>query len=192
MIRSLLRRWLSVAVVILAASGVSAGPAAAQANAQFTAEQLLAAGTNFFTQAAGNLASLIERAVSQFGLPNGYILGRTAGGALLGGVRFGEGTLYTQNAGTQRVFWIGPSVGFDIGGDASQTMMLVYGLPYPEAVYQRFFGVNGTAYVVGGVGMTVLTNNNITVVPIVAGVGARLGFSIGYLKFTADRTMNPF
>jgi hypothetical protein len=135
---------------------------------------------------------VIEEAISRFGLPNGYILGQTAGGAIIGGVRIGEGTLYTQNAGTLPVYWIGPSIGFDVGADASQTMMLVYNLPNVEAVYQRFFGVSGSAFVVGGVGMTVLTNSGVTVVPIVSGLGARIGFNIGYLKFTPTRTVNPF
>lgn len=191
MIRSLVKRFLAAAVVAVAFAG-TAQQASAQANAQYTGDQLVAAGTGFFTQLSGNLASVIEEAISRFGLPNGYILGQTAGGAFIGGVRIGEGTLYTQNAGTLPVHWIGPSIGFDVGGDASQTMMLVYNLPSVEAVYQRFFGVSGSAFLVGGIGMTVLTNNNITVVPIVSGLGARLGFNIGYLKFTPTRTINPF
>lgn len=192
MIRSLLKRCLAVSALIAALSGVSTAPASAQADTQFTGDQLVAAGNNFFTQLSGNLAAVIEEAISRFGLPNGYILGQTAGGAFVGGVRIGEGVLYTQNAGTLGVHWIGPSVGLDFGGDASQTMMLVYNLPNTAAIYQRYFGVNGAAYVVGGVGMTVLTNDNITVVPIVSGLGARIGFSLGYLKFTPERTLNPF
>ncbi|MCW5714372.1 MAG: DUF1134 domain-containing protein [Bauldia sp.] len=191
MIRSLVKRFLAAAVVAFAVAG-TAQQASAQANAQYTGDQLVAAGNSFFTQLSGNLASVIEEAISRFGLPNGYILGQTAGGAIIGGVRIGEGTLYTQNAGTRPVYWIGPSIGFDVGADASQTMMLVYNLPSVEAVYQRFFGVSGSAFVVGGVGMTVLTNSGITVVPIVSGLGARLGFNIGYLKFTPTRTVNPF
>ena len=191
MIRSLVKRFLAAAVVSLAVAG-TAQQASAQANTQYTGDQLVAAGNSFFTQLSGNLASVIEEAISRFGLPNGYILGQTAGGAFIGGVRIGEGTLYTQNAGTLPVYWIGPSIGFDVGADASQTMMLVYNLPNVEAVYQRFFGVSGSAFVVGGVGMTVLTNSGITVVPIVSGLGARLGFNIGYLKFTPTRTVNPF
>lgn len=191
MIRSLVKRFLAAAVVSLAVAG-TAQQASAQANAQYTGDQLVAAGNSFFSQLSGNLASVIEEAISRFGLPNGYILGQTAGGAFIGGVRIGEGTLYTQNAGTLPVYWIGPSIGFDVGADASQTMMLVYNLPNVEAVYQRFFGVSGSAYVVGGVGMTVLTNSGVTVVPIVSGLGARLGFNIGYLKFTPTRTVNPF
>ncbi len=191
MIRSLVKRFLASAVFAIAVAG-AAQQAAAQANTQYTGDQLVAAGNSFFTQLSGNLAAVIEEAISRFGLPNGYILGQTAGGAFIGGVRIGEGTLYTQNAGTLPVHWIGPSIGFDVGADASQTMMLVYNLPNVEAVYQRFFGVSGSAFIVGGIGMTVLTNSGITVVPIVSGLGARIGFNIGYLKFTPTRTVNPF
>ena len=189
---SLVKRWLAVWLLVFAVSGVSAGSAAAQANTQYTADQLVAAGNTFFSQITGNLAAVIEEALNRFGLPNGYILGQTAGAALVGGVRVGEGTLYTQNAGTHPVFWIGPSIGFDIGGDASQTMMLVYNLPSVDAVYQRYFGVSGSAYVVGGVGMTALSNGGITVVPIISGLGARIGINMGYLKFTSVRVWNPF
>ncbi|MGD9739527.1 MAG: DUF1134 domain-containing protein [Bauldia sp.] len=192
MIRSFVTRFAAMLAVVAALSGLGSAPAAAQANNQYTGDQLVAAGTSFFTQVSGNLAAVIEEAISRFGLPNGYILGQTAGGAFIGGVRIGEGTLITQNAGTVPVYWIGPSVGFDIGGDASQTMMLVYNLPDINSIYNRFYGVSGTAYVVGGVGMTVLTNQNITLVPIVSGVGARIGLSMGYLKFTPERTANPF
>jgi hypothetical protein len=90
------------------------------------------------------------------------------------------------------VFWQGPSVGFDFGGDGARTMMLVYQLPRVNDIYQRFVGIDGSAYLVGGFGMTALTANDIVVVPIRAGVGARLGVNIGYLKFTPQSTWNPF
>jgi len=110
-------------------------------------------------------------------------------------VQFGIGTdgkLYTRNAGDRRVFWEGPSVGFDTGADGARTMMLVYNLPATEAIYQRFAGVDGSAYFIGGFGMTALTANKIVVVPIRSGVGLRLGANIGYLKFTPQATWNPF
>jgi hypothetical protein len=108
------------------------------------------------------------------------------------GLRYGEGTLYTKNAGDLRVFWQGPSIGWDVGGDGNRTMMLVYNLPATRAVYRRFGGVDGSAYLVGGFGMTVLAADNIVLVPIRSGVGARLGVNIGYLKFTPEPTWNPF
>ena len=113
-------------------------------------------------------------------------------GAFIGGLRYGEGTLFTKNAGDLRVFWQGPSIGWDVGGDGDRTMILVYNLPATNAVYQRFAGVDGSAYLVGGFGMTVLTGDNIVMVPIRSGVGARLGVNLGYLKFTPQATWNPF
>ena len=106
------------------------------------------------------MAQVIEKAVSQWGLPNGYILGEEAGGAFVAGLRYGEGTLYTKNAGDLRVFWQGPSIGFDAGGEGARTMMLVYNLPATEAIYERFAGIDGSAYFIGGFGMTALTANN--------------------------------
>ena len=134
----------------------------------------------------------MEKAGSQWGLPNGYVLGQEAGGAVVAGLRYGEGTLYTKNAGDLRVYWQGPSVGFDFGGEGARTMMLIYSLPATEAIYQRFAGLDGSAYFVGGLGMTALTFNNIVVVPIRTGVGFRLGANVGYLKFTPTATWNPF
>ena len=120
------------------------------------------------------------------------MLGEEAGGALVGGVRYGEGTLYTRNAGDQRLFWQGPSLGFDTGIDGDRTMMLIYNLPARQAIFQRFGGLDGSAYFIGGLGMTALTAENVVVVPIRTGVGARLGLNVGYLKFTSAQTWNPF
>ena len=150
------------------------------------------AGHKFFGNVSRGLASVIERAVSQWGLPNGYVLGEEGSGAFVAGLRYGEGTLYTKNAGDLRVYWQGPSVGFDWGGDGARTMTLVYNLPATNAIYQRFVGIDGSAYIIGGFGMTALTANNIVLVPIRSGIGLRLGANIGYLKFTPRATWNPF
>ena len=155
-------------------------------------DELTNAGHRFFGNVSRGLASVIERAVSQWGLPNGYILGEEGSGAFVAGLRYGEGTLYTKNAGDLRVYWQGPSVGFDWGGDGARTMTLVYNLPATGAIYQRFGGIDGSAYIVGGFGMTALTANNIVLVPIRSGIGLRLGANIGYLKFTPRATWNPF
>ena len=155
-------------------------------------EELTNAGHRFFGNVSRGLASVIERAVSQWGLPNGYVLGEEGSGAFVAGLRYGEGTLYTKNAGDLRVYWQGPSVGFDWGGDGARTMTLVYNLPATNAIYQRFAGVDGSAYIIGGFGMTALTANNIVLVPIRSGLGLRLGANIGYLKYTPRATWNPF
>ena len=155
-------------------------------------EELTSAGHRFFGNVSRGLASVIERAVSQWGLPNGYVLGEEGSGAFVAGLRYGEGTLYTKNAGDLRVYWQGPSVGFDWGGDGARTMTLVYNLPATNAIYQRFAGIDGSAYIIGGFGMTALTANNIVLVPTRSGLGLRLGANIGYLKYTPRATWNPF
>jgi hypothetical protein len=158
----------------------------------FTPGELVNAGHRFFGTVSRGLATVIEKAVSQWGLPNGYVLGEEAGGAFIGGLRYGEGMLYTKNAGDLKVFWQGPSVGYDFGWDGARTMTLIYNLPATDAIYQRFAGVDGSAYFIGGFGMTALTANNIVLVPIRSGVGLRLGANLGYLKFTPQSTWNPF
>jgi hypothetical protein len=166
-------------------------PPGSQPN-QFSPNELIDAGHHFFGGVSRGLAMIVEKAVSQWGQPNGYVLGEEAGGAFVGGLRYGDGTLYTKNAGDLRVFWQGPSVGFDAGADGARTMMLVYNLPRTEAIFDRFGGINGSAYFIGGFGMTALTANNIVLVPIRSGVGLRLGANLGYLKFTERPTWNPF
>jgi hypothetical protein len=158
----------------------------------YSSNEIIDAGHRFFGAVSSGLAKIVEKAGSQWGLPNGYVLGQEAGGAVFAGLRYGEGVLYTKNAGDLRVFWQGPSVGFDFGGDGARTMMLVYSLPATGAIYQRFVGIDGSAYFVGGLGMTALTFNNIVVVPIRSGVGMRLGANVGYVKFTPSATWNPF
>jgi hypothetical protein len=159
---------------------------------QYSSNELIDAGHRFFGGVSRGLAMIVEKAVSQWGLPNGYVLGEEAGGAFVGGLRYGDGTLYTKNAGDLRVFWQGPSVGFDAGADGARTMMLVYNLPRTAAIFDRFGGLDGSAYFIGGFGMTALTANDIVLVPIRSGVGLRLGANLGYLKFTQRPTWNPF
>jgi hypothetical protein len=158
----------------------------------FSVDEIIMAGHKFFGSVSRGLALVVQKAFSKFGEPNGYVLGQEGSGAFVVGLRYGDGTLYTRNAGDLRVFWEGPSVGFDYGGEGARTMMLVYSLPATEAIYQRFAGIDGSAYFIGGFGMTALTANNIVVVPIRSGVGLRLGANIGYLKFTPKPTWNPF
>ena len=161
---------------------------------QYSSNEIIDAGHHFFGGISHGLASIVEKAVSQWGLPNGYILGEEASGAFIGGLRYGEGTLYTRNAGDARVFWQGPSLGFDYGADGARTMMLVYNLPQTEAIFDRFGGVAGSAYFIGGLGMTALTSGDghMAVVPIRYGLGLQFGANLGYLKFTERPTWNPF
>jgi hypothetical protein len=182
---------ITLLLVGLSAAAVRAQPAQPPADSGYSSNELVDAGHRFFGTISRGLAQIIEKAVSQWGIPNGYILGEEGSGAFIAGLRYGEGTLYTKNAGDLRVYWQGPSLGFDIGGEGARTMMLVYNLPTTEAIYDRFGGIDGSAYFIGGFGMTALTANNIVLVPIRSGVGLRLGANIGYLKFTPKPTWNP-
>ena len=158
----------------------------------YSSNELVEAGHRFFGAMTKGLAAVIEFAFQRQGQPNGYILGQDAGGAVFAGLRYGEGILYTKDAGTHRVYWQGPSLGYDLGGDGSKVMVLVYNLHDPTDIYRRFAGVDGSAYMVGGVGLTFQKNGDIVTAPIRTGVGLRLGASVGYLKYTAAPTWDPF
>jgi hypothetical protein len=159
---------------------------------EYTAQEIVDSGHKFFGATSGGLATVVEKIFASYGLPNGYLLGEEGSGALIGGLTYGEGTLYTKNAGDHKVFWQGPSLGWDFGGEGSRVMMLVYNLDDVNSLYNRFGGVAGSAYVVAGVGFNVLQNNRVLLVPIRTGVGARLGVNLGYLKLTQKPTWNPF
>ena len=162
------------------------------ADGSYSSREILQAGHGFFGTVSKGLASVVEYAFQKQGRPNGYILGQDAGGAFVAGLRYGEGTLYTKDAGTHRIYWQGPSVGWDAGAEGSKVMVLVYNLRDPEEIHQRFGGVDGSAYLVGGVGLTFLKSGPIIVAPIRSGVGLRFGANIGYLKYTRRPTWNPF
>jgi hypothetical protein len=171
---------------------VSASLNAARAQDAYTMDEIVQSGHSFFGSTSGGLATAVEKIFSTYGLPNGYILGEEGGGAFVGGLTYGEGTLYTKNAGDFKLFWQGPSVGWDFGGQGSRVMILAYNLEQTDQVYGRFAGLSGSAYFLAGVGFNVLKRNEVLLVPVRTGVGARLGVNIGYLKLTAKPTWNPF
>jgi hypothetical protein len=158
----------------------------------YSSSEIAAAGHRFFGRVSSGLASVIEYAFQRGGRPNGYILGEEAGGAFVAGLRYGEGVLHLKDGTTQKVYWQGPSLGYDFGAEGSKTMILVYNLQYPGQIYSTFGGVDGSAYLVGGVGITFQKNNEVTLAPIRSGVGLRLGANLGYLKYTRTPTWNPF
>ena len=168
------------------------GPPEAGSRGAFTQSEIVRAGHGFFGNVSAGLASAIEWAFQKAGRPNGYILGQDAGGAIVAGLRYGEGTLHTKDAGDHRVFWQGPSIGYDFGGEGNKVMVLVYNLRDPADIYDRFGGVEGAAYVIGGVGVQLEKAGHVTLAPIRAGVGLRLGANVGYLKYTRTPTWNPF
>ena len=181
---------------VLAIAAISAfalaTPALADAPAPFSVNEIVDDGHRFFGTLSHGLAEVVQEAASRWGLPNAYILGQEASGAFVGGLRYGEGKMYTRNAGNERVFWQGPSLGFDAGADGDRTMMLVYNLPATGAIFDRFGGLDGSAYFIGGLGFTALGAKGVVVVPIRTGLGWRLGVNVNYLKFTQEATWNPF
>jgi hypothetical protein len=198
--RSVILRYSLLTLAMLTTAVIAQAPLTTRAHAQaaeqrpenYSSNELVDSGHRFFGNISRGLALTIQEAVKRWGEPNGYILGQEGSGAFVGGLRYGEGTLYTRNAGDKRVYWQGPSVGFDFGGDGDRTMMLVYNMPSVGALFRRFGGIDGSAYLVGGFGMTALGADGMILVPIRTGVGARLGVNIGYLKFTSTPTWNPF
>lgn len=183
-VRLIAASFFSFAIVIFAV-GVSRAE-------QYTAQEIVDSGHRFFGATSGGLGTVVEKIFASYGLPNGYVLGEEGSGAFFGGLTYGEGTLYTKNAGDHKVFWQGPSLGWDFGGAGSRTMILVYNLDDISSVYRRFGGVAGSAYAVAGLGFEVLKNGNVLLVPVRTGVGARLGVKVGYLKLTESPTWNPF
>lgn len=178
------------ALLILLGAAVLA-PTTSRAD-EYTAQEIVDSGHRFFGATSGGLATVIEKIFSSYGLPNGYVLGEEGSGAVIGGLIYGEGTLYTKNAGDHKVFWQGPSIGWDFGGNGDRTMMLVYNLDDVSSLYKRYIGLAGSAYAIAGLGFNVLQNGNVLLVPVKTGVGARLGVNVGYLKLTETPTWNPF
>ena len=158
----------------------------------FTNEEILTKGHQFFGKASRGIGEAVEYIFQSQGEPTAYIVGEEGSGAMVGGLRFGEGTIYYKDGITQKIYWQGPSVGFDFGGNGSRTMVLVYNSDSPRELYKRFIGVEGSAYLVGGMGVNFQKNNNIIMAPIRTGVGARLGANVGYLKYSKNPTWNPF
>ena len=168
------------------------GTATSDDEAGYSIDEIMAASAGFFGKVSANLGSVIEHLFKKSGRPTGYILGTEGGGAFLAGVRYGKGTLYIRAGRTESIYWHGPSLGTDFGADGSKTLFLIYRLKSSEALYASFAGVDGSAYFVGGVGATLVTNGTVIVAPIRSGVGLRIGANIGYIRFTPRSTWNPF
>lgn len=171
--------------------GVIGLPPVEQADG-FSKDEIQEASRGLFGTVSSGLANVIEHAFSKMGRPSGYVVGSEGGGAFLAGLRYGKGTLYLRSGETREVHWHGPSIGYDIGAAGSKTLFLVYNLHQPLDIFAGFSGVDGSAFLVGGVGMTLLTNGKVVMAPIRSGLGLRLGANIGYLRFTAQPTWNPF
>jgi hypothetical protein len=179
--------------------GAPAGAPANQAVPQgdvgpqtYTQDETMDAARKFFGGTTEGLAKAIEKVFSENGRPNAYIVGSEGAGAVVVGLRYGEGTLYYKGGGSMKVYWQGPSVGWDFGGNASKVFTLVYNLHWTRDLFQRFPGVDGSLYVVAGVGLNYQRANNITLAPIRTGVGLRAGANVGYLSYSEKRSWVPF
>lgn len=159
----------------------------------FTIDEIRDVTRGFFGTVSTNLAAVIEHAFKQAGRPTAYVLGVEGGGAFLAGLRFGKGTLFMRSQpDTREVYWHGPSLGTDLGASGSRTLFLIYRMNSPNDLYRSFTGIDGSAYFVGGVGVTLLKGGPVIMAPIRSGVGMRLGANVGYLRFTETSTWNPF
>lgn len=158
----------------------------------YTEEEVINAGKEFLGGTAQGLANVVHKIFAEFGEPNAYIRGEEAGGAIGIGLTYGDGLLVMKDGPSEKVYWQGPSAGWDFGGNAAKVFTLVYDLPTIRAIYQRFPGVEGSAYFVGGLGVTYQRRGDVVLAPIRAGVGFRLGANIGYSKYTREREWLPF
>ena len=158
----------------------------------FTQNEIVQAGANFFGVTTEAMAKAVQKVFSDNGLPDAYIKGDEGSGAVIVGLRYGQGWLIRKNAEPVKVYWQGPTVGWDFGGNASKTFMLIYNLGDSERLYRRFPGVDGSFYLVAGLGVNYMRSSGITVVPMRTGVGLRAGVNAGYIDFTHEGTVNPF
>lgn len=155
-------------------------------------ESVLRDAANFFGRSTEGLAKVVEKAFRDHGRPNAYVMGEEASGALTVGLRYGNGTLKMKGGAMRQVYWQGPSIGFDVGGNVSKVFVLVYRLPDIEKIFQCFPAVDGSLHYVGGVGINYQQRDDIVLAPIRLGVGLRAGASIGYMRYTKTKTLNPF
>ncbi len=201
---------MAMAMLALAAPGAAQAPAAytpppAPANGAapppplppeksptFAEDDVLGAAEDVFGKGAEGLGEMIRSSFAKYGQPNGYIVGREISGAFIFGLRYGSGKLYHKVEGEKVVHWTGPSVGFDVGGDGSKTFALVYNLNDTEDLFRRYPAAEGKAYFVGGFTANYLQRDDVIIVPVKLGVGARLGVNIGYMKFSKTGKVVPF
>lgn len=159
---------------------------------KYTEDEILAATKGFFGDTSKDLATIIEKVFKDQGQPNAYISGEEAAGAIAVGVRYGNGWMHRKTADNMRVFWQGPSLGFDLGANASKVFTLVYNIGKSSEIFQRYPGVEGTIYVVGGFGVNYQQRDNVILAPIRTGVGLRGGVNIGYLHYSREQETLPF
>jgi hypothetical protein len=192
---------------LAAAGGLAAGPALAQEPPPdgpppppppsdraegYDEDEIVHRVSDFMGVTAETAGGIIEKTFKDQGRPTAYIAGEEGSGAFVVGLRYGKGLLYMKHRPAMTVYWQGPSAGFDFGGNGSRSFTLCYNLQYQDAIFRRFPGVDGSAYFVGGLGVNYQRADDITLAPIRAGVGFRLGANVGYLSYSRQRNIIPF
>lgn len=179
-------------ILIAVIVAVSGQPAIAQEDDTYDQETILEATEGFFGDTTKGLAKVIQRVFEDQGRPNGYIAGEEVSAAIGIGLRYGEGTLHRKNGETLKVFWQGPSIGFDLGGNASKVFTLIYHMKDSTEIFQRIAGVEGTYYLIAGVGVNYQQSGNLILAPIRTGLGLRGGVNVGYLHYRREFSWLPF
>jgi hypothetical protein len=185
-------RILSAAAAALVVFFAAVEPTAADDDQKFSENEIVQAASDFFGMTTEVVAKAVERVFRDQGLPDGYIKGDEGSGALIVGLRYGSGWLVRKGREPLKIYWQGPSVGFDVGGNASKNFTLIYNLGRSDRLFQRFPGVEGSYYFVAGIGVNYQRSDGITLAPMRTGVGLRAGVNAGYLAYTRERTFNPF
>ena len=185
---------LVIAAALLGCGGQGQRPDTDQplSTEPFEQDAVLHEAETFFGRGAQGLADVLNRVFNDKGLPTGYIKGEEGAGAIGIGLRYGHGTLFLQDGTSAEVYWRGPSIGIDFGGSAAKAFVLVYDLPHVDALYERFGGVEGSLFYIGGVGVNYNRNDDTVLAPVRFGVGWRQGISVGYLHLSPQRSWLPF
>ena len=188
--------WTAVTVMTLGLAGTAANagneapPAASHAT--YSDDEVTRAANDFFKNGAQDLGKVLQKVLKEKGQPVAIIRGEEVGGAIGVGVRYGHGELVYKGGGGQKVYWQGPSIGFDLGANAVKVFALVYGLPSSERLFRRFPGIEGSLYFVGGFGVNYVQSEGTVIAPVRLGVGWRQGLSVGYMNFSPKKRINPF
>ncbi len=188
--------WTAIAVLTLCLAGAAASagtaPAPAAGHTTYSDDEVARAANDFFKNGAQDLGKVLQKVLKEKGQPVAIIRGEEAGGAIGVGVRYGHGELVYKGGGGRKVYWQGPSIGFDLGANAVKVFALVYDLPTAERLFRRFPGVEGSLYFVGGFGVNYVQSEGTVIAPVRLGVGWRQGLSIGYMNFSSKKRLNPF
>ena len=191
-----MRKLGLAAVIFLVAAIFAVAPAMAadekKADDTYSMDEIVGKAKGFFGSTTKGLAEAIEKVFSDYGRPNAYIVGEEAGGAIGVGLRYGHGMLNKKGEKERQIYWQGPTIGFDLGGNASKVFALIYKLPNIDAIFQRYPGVEGSVYVVAGVSVNYQQSGDTIIAPIRTGVGWRAGVNAGYIHFTREKHLNPF